>query len=196
MQKLVYGVGVYEAGEHMCWDGSKNTKGYTVWHSMLERCYSKKHKGRFPTYTGCSVSDVFKNFQSFMEWATSQVGAMQEGFHFDKDLLSRGNKVYGEDVCVFIPHRLNSLLLSCKASRGEFPIGVYFSKQKSRYMAKCCVAGGITKKLGQYSTPEAAFFAYKAFKEAHIKEQAQAFKQLIDIRAYDALMKYEINITD
>ena len=40
------------------------------------------------------------------------------------------------------------------------------------------------------------FNAYKQAKEAFVKEQASKWKSKIDERAYNALMNYEVEITD
>ena len=40
------------------------------------------------------------------------------------------------------------------------------------------------------------FNAYKVAKEAFVKEQANKWKGKIDDRAYNALMNYEVEITD
>ena len=40
-------------------------------------------------------------------------------FQLDKDSLIKGNKVYSESTCVFIPQEVNSLLVKSTASRGE-----------------------------------------------------------------------------
>ena len=45
-------------------------------------------------------------------------------------------------------------------------------------------------------TPEEAFLAYKKDKEAYIKDVANKWKDKIDPRAYEALMNYEVEITD
>ena len=50
--------------------------------------------------------------------------------------------------------------------------------------------------LGSFNTELEAFDAYKQAKEIFIKEQAEKWKSQIDIRAYNALMKYEVEITD
>lgn len=47
-----------------------------------------------------------------------------------------------------------------------------------------------------FKTPELAFQAYKQAKEAFIKQQAEKWKDRIDIRAYEALLRYEVLITD
>ena len=55
---------------------------------------------------------------------------------------------------------------------------------------------GKREHLGLFKTELEAFNAYKTAKEAFVKEQANKWKSQIDIRAYNALMNYEVNITD
>jgi hypothetical protein len=54
------------------------------------------------------------------------------------------------------------------------------------------------KYLGFFKTSGEAFSVYKESKEAYIKDVAQEYydKGLITINVYDALMKYEVEITD
>ena len=47
-----------------------------------------------------------------------------------------------------------------------------------------------------FDTEIEAFKAYKQAKESFIKEQAEKWKSQIDIRAYNALMNYEVSIND
>ena len=55
---------------------------------------------------------------------------------------------------------------------------------------------GKQEKLGCFNNELEAFNAYKDAKEAFIKEQANNWKSQIDIRAYNALMNYRVEITD
>ena len=50
--------------------------------------------------------------------------------------------------------------------------------------------------LGSFKTEIEAFNAYKQAKENRLKELANKWKSQIDPRAYNALMNYEVNITD
>lgn len=52
--------------------------------------------------------------------------------------------------------------------------------------------------LGFYSTPEKAFYVYKAYKEKIIKQVAEFeySKGNITEQCYEAMMKYEVEITD
>ena len=176
------------------------TKEYELWNSMLTRCYSDSSKKRRPTYEGCEVSNNFKSYEYFYEWCNKQIGFSNEGnenpFHLDKDLLIKGNKVYSEDTCVFIPAEINTLLIKCAATRGECLIGVSWHKTRKAFVAKVNKSKGKREYLGFFKTEIEAFNAYKTAKEAFIKEQAEKWKGKIDDRAYEALMNYEVNIDD
>ena len=176
------------------------TKEYTLWCSMLKRCYSNTSKKRNPTYEGCDVSDNFKSYEYFYEWCNKQIGFDNEDdenpFHLDKDLLIKGNKVYSENTCVFIPKEVNTLLTKCEALRGEHLIGVHWSNSNKAFVAQVCKNKGKQEHLGFFKTEIEAFNAYKKAKEAFIKEQAEKWKGKIDNRAYNALMSYKVEITD
>ena len=114
----------------------------------------------------------------------------------DKDLLIKGNKVYSESTCVFLPKEINSVLIKCTASRGEHLIGVCWSNTHKAFKAQVSKNKGMQEHLGSFNTEIEAFNAYKTAKEAFIKEQANKFKSQIDERAYNALMNYTVEITD
>ena len=191
----VHGVGLLGTKYSNTINGVR-TKEYVLWQSMLERCYSDKFQKKYPTYEGCEVSDNFKYYEYFYEWCHKQVGFNNEGWHLDKDLLVKGNKVYSEDSCIFIPEEINLLLTKRTASRGEYLIGVHWSKTNKAFRAQVSKSKGKREHLGLFNTELEAFFAYKQAKESFIKEQANKFKSEIDPRAYEALMNYTVEITD
>ena len=174
----------------------RNTKGYDLWYSMLRRCYSDNSKKKRPTYEGCEVSDKFKSYEYFYEWCHSQIGFGVDGWHLDKDLLVKGNKVYSEDSCVFLPSEINSLLTKRTASRGEYLIGVSWYSKSKTFIAQVNKNKGKSEHLGFFKTELEAYNAYKTAKESFIKEQANKWKGKIDERAYNALMNYQVEITD
>ena len=167
---------------------------------MLRRCYSTTLKKKCPTYEGCEVSENFKYYEYFYEWCHKQIGFGVDGngnpFQLDKDLLVKGNKVYSETICVFLPNEINSLLTKRTASRGEYLIGVSWSKTNKAFKAQVSKNKGKSGHLGYFKTEIEAFNAYKTAKESFVKELANKWKSQIDIRAYEALMNYEVNITD
>lgn len=190
--QLVQGVGINDRSCPANVNG-KTTKEYNLWSAMLQRCYSKSFLEERPTYIGCSVSDNFKYYHLFRAWCQTQVGFGKEEYQLDKDLLIKGNKLYSEDTCIFIPKELNALLTKRTLDRGLLPIGV--TKHGKGFRAQCKIDGK-TKSLGTFQTVEEAFKEYKLFKEAHIKTQAELYKNEIDPRAYQALLNYKVNIGD
>ena len=195
----VYGVGITGARYPTKVNGV-HTKEYKLWHSMLSRCYNDTYKKRQPTYEGCEASENFKSYEHFYEWCHKQIGFGNDGngnpFHLDKDLLVKGNKVYSENTCVFLPQEINQVLVKTTASRGEHLIGVSWNKKDNAFVARVAKNKGKQEYLGSFKTEIEAFNAYKTAKELYIKDVANKFKSQIDLRAYEALMKYEVNIDD
>ena len=195
----VFGVGVLGT-KYPSKISGRNTKEYVLWQSMLQRCYSDAYKKKYQTYEGCEVSDNFKSFEYFYEWCHSQIGFDNDGngnpFQLDKDLLVKGNKVYSEDSCVFLPQEINSLLVKCTASRGKHLIGVSWNNASKAFVAMVRKNKGKSEWLGSFKTELEAFEAYKQAKEYFIKEQASNWKDQIDERAYNALMNYTVEIAD
>ena len=194
----VYGVGVI--GDEIVNIKSVAPKEYKLWTKVLERCYDIKYHNRYPTYKDCEMSNKFKYFPYFMKWCNKQIGFDSKDdkgkpFALDKDLLVKGNKIYSEDTCVFLPRELNNLLTKNNSLRGEYPIGVSYDKRVSKFQASVSFEGK-NKRLGYFDCEEKAFLAYKETKELRIKEVANKWKDQIDPRAYEALMNYQVEITD
>ncbi len=191
----VYGIGVLGAKYQAKINGVK-TREYALWKHVLERCCSDTYKKKNQTYIACEVSDKFKSYEYFYEWCCNQIGFGVDGFELDKDLLIKGNKVYSETTCVFLPKEINSLLTKSIASRGEYLIGVSWHKTRKAFVAKVRKSKGKQEYLGCFKTELDAFKAYKQAKETFVKEQANKWKDKIDERAYEALMNYTVETTD
>ena len=191
----VYGVGIVGAKYPTKISGVL-TKEYGLWSGMLERCYCEKYHFKKPTYIGCEVSENFKNYSFFYEWCQNQIGFNNHDWQLDKDLLIRGNKIYSENTCIFIPKELNQTLTKANLIRGKYPIGVCFDKVKNKFVASVGLNSPKRKYLGAFDTALNAFKTYKIAKENHIKELANKWKDKIDPRAYNALMNYQVEITD
>ena len=126
------------------------TKEYVLWTHMLQRCYSDFFKKKYPTYEGCEVSDKFKSYEYFYEWCHKQVGFGNQDWHLDKDLLTKGNKVYSENTCVFLPQEINLLLVKREALRGVHLIGVHWCNTKKAFVAQVNKNKGRSEWLGVF----------------------------------------------
>ena len=191
----VFGVGLLGTKYPSTING-RNTKEYEIWCSMLKRCYNDTYQKKNPTYIGCKVSDKFKIYEYFYDWCNQQIGFSNKDWQLDKDLLAKGNKIYSESTCVFIPREINSLLVKSTASRGKHLIGVCWCKRDKAFIARVRKNKGRSEHLGLFNTELEAFNTYKQAKESFIKEQAEKWKGKIDERAYEALINYTVEITD
>lgn len=189
---VVYGFGIKDSVSSL---SGKQAKEYKHWKGILRRCYSPSRSGISDNYLNCSVSDEFKYFSKFKAWCLEQAGFGVDGWEIDKDLLVKGNLVYGPDTCCFPPREINSVLITQKRGRGSLPIGVYLNKRTGAYMGRVNVNCKM-KNLGTTKTIIEAFQLYKNEKEKIIKDLAKKYRGLISDQAYLALMNYKVSITD
>lgn len=133
-------------------------------------------KNKAPSYKNCS--NGFESYQSFAEWCQTECGYGEkdkDGYFWpiDKDLLVYMNNIYSEDTCIFVPRAVNSLLISRRSDRGNYPLGVHFKKKSSDmlnelsrpYYAQISVEGK-RKSLGSFDNP---LDAHKAWQKAKIR---------------------------
>lgn len=192
-RSLVCGIGI-NTSEDMTSYGGKRTFEYITWVNMLKRCYNEASLRVNDTYEDKYVCDVWLDFKHFNDWLKAYE-YRQKGWHLDKDLLVKGNKIYSPETCVFIPGRINSLLIKCDKTRGDLPIGVHFDKARQKYKVTC--QNEFDKQWQKrYFTIEEAFDAYKIEKERVIKAVASQYESELDPRAFQALMNYQVEITD
>lgn len=146
------------------------TRGSVLWGNLTKRCKSggSYQKDR-PSYVG--VENKFENNQLFIEWCQDQFGYMHKDetgkfWQLDKDLLVIGNREYSPETCCFVPHRINMILNTSKALRGQWPIGVrkfrnsFTSNYKDVY-------------LGSFKTPEQAHQAWQVAVVENLRAVAQ-----------------------
>lgn len=172
-------------------------KARKMWTSMIQRCYDEKLHEKEGTYKNCIICDEWKTFTNFYNWFKNHYYELEnESVQLDKDILLKGNKIYCPEYCCFVPHTINSLFTKSNKSRGKYPIGVHWVKRDSYFCAQCCDGNKNTIRLGVFYDPISAFYAYKECKEKVIKNIANKYKDVIEPRVYDAMMKYEVEITD
>jgi hypothetical protein len=195
-KRTVYGVGYLGESDYKVSENGKCTKQYKVWCEMIRRCYSDaSHKAK-PSYKKYSVDPAWHCFSTFAEWYDKNYYCIDnEKMQLDKDILIKGNKLYSPETCVFVPQIINLLFIKNDADRGDLPIGVYWNKRDKNFRARCRNRGKRIN-IGEYSTKEEAFKAYKAYKENLIKEIANEYKSQIPMSLYQAMVEYEVEITD
>lgn len=174
---LVHGVGINDATYPIRpVDGEgkqrKMCPFYVRWANMLKRCYDTSCLTKYPTYIGCSVCEEWLTFSNFKAWMEEQDW---QGKELDKDLLVQGNKIYSPSTCVFVDSALNSFILDNKWRRGEYLIGVDFSKKSNCFRARC--ANPFTKKAEHLGLFTSEIEAHRAWFSKKL-EWAEALSKL------------------
>ena len=198
-RRLMYGVGMNDWHSLIRETGSKTIPEYELWRGVLKRVYCCKTHSKSPSYKGTTIETSWHSMTTFIKNVSTLKGyenALKEKWQLDKDILSNGGKHYSINTCCFIPQEINKLMLDSKVRRGSHPIGVSYRESNKKFMARLGTHDKGRHSLGYYNTPEEAFSAYKNAKEAYVKEVANKWKDQIDVRVYEALMKWEISITD
>lgn len=185
--KLIYGIGFNGEGRY---NSVNNKKARDCWTRMLQRCYDEKFHKKQPTYINCTVDNHWHNFQNFAFWFELYYN---KDWVLDKDILIKGNKIYGPDTCCFVPREINNLFTKRKADRGSFPIGV--TKNHNKYV---CSFRKNKKRFygGSFSTIQEAFNKYKSEKEKHIKQVAEKWKIFLPNKVYIAMNNYKVEQDD
>lgn len=194
--KTFYGVGYLGEGAYSSITHRRILK---TWQGMLERCYEPYYINKHFTYKDCYVCDEWLCFQNFARWyEDNYYECNNERIELDKDILHKGNKTYSPETCVFVPQRINKLLTKSDKLRGKLPIGCAKCERDRKILVQCNTNKGKQEKLGTFplDRPFQAFYTYKTFKEAYIKQVADEYKNLIPNKLYEALYKWEVEIND
>lgn len=164
-----------------------NLHEYSIWSSMIKRCYS----GELSCYDDVTVGSAWHDYQDFAKWYESQPDYRKTGnWQLDKDILNPASRVYCPENCRFVPTQIN-VLIRVMAEK-EHVQGVNFHKRDKKFRAYLKdVDGKLIEKNG-FETEMEAFMWYKVQKESVIKIVAELYKPLIDPDIYDALIKYKI----
>lgn len=186
----LYGIGFCGIGAYKRLTNKVYTKYGILWSSIFVRCYNEKFQKRQVSYIGCSVAEEWHNFQNFAKWYEENYNPeIMQGWQLDKDILVKGNKIYSSETCCFVPQEINKLFTKRQNKRGKYLIGV--SKLGNRFTAN---ADGVF--LGYFSTEKEAFLKYKEVKEENIKLSADKWRGQITEPCYEAMYRYEVEISD
>ena len=130
-RRIIYGVAcvgdTYTNGDHR--------KAYSLWKSMIDRCYNHHHVRNYEHCFVCLRWLIFENFLEdlpkiphYQDWLNST----EETYSLDKDYLQPNMpvKVYSPDTCIFMPLVDNQRLamIQSKHTRANKYYGVYYDR--------------------------------------------------------------------
>lgn len=190
LHRSLFDVGYLGEGKYAIRLGGKPTPEGTAWTGMLRRCYDKEHQATYSTYIGCSVCPTWHNFQTFASWFTKRY---KGGYHLDKDILTKGNKVYSPTTCVVVPRAINLAVHSRVKGDTDLPLGVS-SRTTGRYVSSITKYGKSGIYLGLFHSVAEASSVYVREKESYVKELALQYYKAGGICewTYRALLRWGV----
>lgn len=150
---------------------------YSVWKSMIQRCYSTATMQRCPTYEKCSITPDWQYFTAFRSWMITQDW---QGKELDKDILLKGNKFYSPENCVFVSKVINLFI------KPNTNAGIRFVSKRPRLT----ITNPVTRKteyLGTFDTVEEALLVRNNYKH---KQALLLAETVTDCRVATALRNY------
>lgn len=102
--RTIYGIGYLGTGKYT---PKEHFTVYGRFCNLFQRCYGIAYQRMEPTYIGCKVHSSFHSFQDFCDWFYNQYGSELKDIQVDKDLYSKGNRIYSSKRCILLPRVLN-----------------------------------------------------------------------------------------
>lgn len=186
--RSVEGVGYFGVGKFSARNGNEIRWEYAAWRSMIYRCYSTVFQDKHSSYVGCTVCEEWHNFQVFADWYTRE-DEYGRGYHLDKDVLVKGNKIYSPSTCCLVPQDINSFFCAPPEKKNGLPTGV--SKTKYGTFQVNLSFKGVDKYVGTYKTLEEASYIYSNAKGIRAKELALDNLGNIRYKVFLAIMNWE-----
>ncbi|UNY40361.1 hypothetical protein KLEP7_gp126 [Pseudaeromonas phage vB_PpeM_ KLEP7] len=159
-------------------------KYYVTWKGMLERGFSALFKSKHPTYRECTVCNEWLTFSNFKSWMEQQDW---EGKELDKDLIVYKTMIYSPETSVYVNKDINQFMVKREAGRGNFPLGVDYSKRDKKFRAR--LNDNLVNKtpwLGYYKTPEEA---HRSWQKAKIERAYFLKDKQTDPRVVEGLQR-------
>ncbi len=155
---------------------------YIAWRRVIQECRGLAPNCGKPV----TVSDEWKRFSNFRKWWIESYVA---GYRMNT-ITARGNKIYCEDSCVFIPSWIEQSFFRAKDKRSGASLNVGAHKRgvdrfasqlgKTRYSK--------ARHLGTFDTTKEASNAYCDAKIEYAKE-CKPEMDAIDVRIYPSAIK-------
>nr|DAW10679.1 MAG TPA: ethylene-responsive transcription factor [Caudoviricetes sp.] len=157
-----------------------DSKMYDIWYNMLYR--ANRIGG---SYSDVCVCEEWLCFKNFLDWAKKQ--KYESGWHLDKDILVRGNRVYSPATCCFVPPQINTFF-----EKSNKAAGYGFNRSKTKYVSFIRSKG---KKihLGTFETKEEAKFTYLKKKQELLNDLIDEYKDCLSEKVLSSLKKYYKN---
>lgn len=162
---------------------------YRKWVNMIQRCYYAKVHEYKPYYKSCTVCEEWYNFSNFKVWFEENY-IVGKKVDLDKDILIKGNTEYSQDTCVLVTHYTNTIF-ECRG----FKNNIVENLKTGMFDASMSLLGK-KMEVGSFGTKEIAQRELFEYKKDYIRQFARKSKKRVPAKVYQAMLNWEIEITD
>ena len=158
---------------------------YDMWRHMILRT-KKEYWEKYPTYTGTTISEEWKNFNNFY-YDIQELDGYQlwrdnpkKRIMLDKDTKVPGNKHYSKETCCFLTHADSN-----RDVHNRHPENIQKAKQQS------IISHSIPIKAIHTEKKEELFFSSMKSAQKHFKVFRENIKNCLDNKALIKGWKFE-----
>lgn len=192
------GVGRFKSKLGSAANGFNNTKEYSAWINMIQRCYYNDYEIRrqgYTCYDGISIDESWKCFQDFAEWYVPRREVIDSAgilkANLDKEILSPSKKatLYSAETCCVIPPEINSMLIGISKSKKDgLPAGII--KGKHNFRVSCTsVSSRIVYSV--FDSVEECVNWRNSILQNKYRFMADKYKHVLETKVYEKLYNWD-----
>lgn len=166
---------------------NKNEKS-SRYFNMKARC-GKKYQDRNPRYYGTYMCDVWlEGREAYYTWLDKNYYEVDdEQMDIDKDILQYGNKQYHPDLCLIVPHIVNTFYENIEVGKTS----ITYSKKTKKYSVKVS-DGKKNISANNIDTYNEALDAFCDIKQGILVRMAKSLQDQIPDRVYRAMINTDV----
>lgn len=185
-KRTVFGIGYLGCNDA---DATRDNYIYSKWANMMQRCYDEETHRLKPYYAPCTAEIEFQNFSNYREWHKENAMGDRK-VDLDKDVLIRGNTVYGSETCTLIPHFTNTIF----ENRGA-DTNIVLNNDTGKYDVTMSILGN-REEVGTFDTEEEAKQGFIDYKQDYIRKYAKKCKGKVPNKTYEAMVNWVVETAD
>ena len=185
-KRKTFGVGYLGCNDA---DANNGNYIYSKWSNMMQRCYDEETHKLKPYYAPCTAEIEFQNFSNYREWHKENAMGDRK-VDLDKDVLIRGNNVYGSETCTLIPHFTNTIF----ENRGA-DTNIVLNNDTGKYDVTMSILGK-REEVGSFDTEEEARQGFIDYKQDYIRKYAKKCKGKVPNNTYEAMVNWVVETAD
>ena len=185
-KRTVFGIGYLGCNDA---DATRDNYIYSKWANMMQRCYDEETHRLKPYYAPCTAEIEFQNFSNYREWHKENAMGDRK-VDLDKDVLIRGNTVYGSETCTLIPHFTNTIF----ENRGA-DTNIVLNNDTGKYDVTMSILGK-REEVGSFDTEEEAKQGFIDYKQDYIRKYAKKCKGKVPNKTYEAMVNWVVENAD